>query len=530
MARAGAGVAAAILRNWPQFLELESSAEPPCAVILCGPGNNGGDGYVVGQHLSARGWRVEVLRELNHSHEGAAAHALANLPAAVEQHGFAMAATGHRPDIIVDALFGIGCTRPLGTEYLALFGAVAARPPRPATARWRHIPKVVAVDCPSGFDLDRGVFLAPEPPRSLDQEALTEWSTDESRRHIATDLCVTFHLPKPGHVLSALAGQRLEIVDIGLPGGAGKDAAALADLPKQPHALRLVDPVRGNRPKAFQRWFQSVTHLDKAAHKYQRGHAIVLSGGLGQGGAARMAARAALRIGAGAVTIAAPQSAVPETAAQINALMLRPLPDSYTLRGWMEDDRLRALCLGPGLGHKRAQEMVPAALWGKRATVLDADALSCFGEDPQVLFNHLHEDCILTPHEGEFRTLFPDLAAELHQSDRLTLTRRAAERAGAVVLLKGPVTVIARPDGCASVHPALRERAAPWLATAGAGDVLAGMITGLLATQDPHHRDILGAAELAVWMHVEAARQFGPGLLAEDLPDELPALMRALFA
>ncbi|WP_406870509.1 NAD(P)H-hydrate dehydratase [Thioclava sp. 'Guangxiensis'] len=530
MALAGAGVVAAMVKYWPQLIELEESADPPSAVILCGPGNNGGDGYVVAQHLALRGWDVEILRDPSKLPQGAAGTAMRSLPDTVTVQDFAMAATGHRPDILVDALFGIGCTRPLSPEHLALFTQTAARPPRRGLARWRHVMKLVAVDCPSGLDLDRGVFLAPDPVSPKDTDAFEQWSAAESHRQIAADLCVTFHQPKPGHVMSAIAGRRLEVVDIGLPDGPSQDAASLIDRPKTAGALRLVDPVRGNRTNTFRRWYQSITRLDQAAHKYQRGHAMVLSGGLAQGGAARMAARAALRIGAGAVTIAAPQSAIPETAAQINALMLRALPDSYTLRGWMADERLRALCLGPGLGHKRAQEMVPAVLWGKRATVLDADALSCFSEDPSVLFNHLHPNCILTPHEGEFRTLFPDLAAGLGQGkDRIEITRRAAERAGAVVLLKGAVTVIARPDGCASVHPAIRERAVPWLATAGAGDVLAGMITGLLATQPPEAVDLLGAAELAVWMHVEAARQFGPGLIAEDLPDELPALMRSLF-
>ncbi|KEO59200.1 NAD(P)H-hydrate dehydratase [Thioclava indica] len=263
------------------------------------------------------------------------------------------------------------------------------------------------------------------------------------------------------------------------------------------------------------------------AHKYGHGHALVLSGGAGQGGAARLAARAALRVGAGLVTIAAPTASFYEQSAQLTAVMLTALPDSYSLRGLLQDDRLNALCLGPGLGQKRAAEMVPAALWGARATVLDADALTAFEHEPDHLFTQTHDKVVLTPHMGEFRRLFPDLAETLAEDDnaresKLHATSAAAKRAGCTVLLKGAETTIATPDGETALHCATGARAAPWLATAGAGDVLSGIITGLLARGlSPFDSACTGA-----WLHVEAARSFGPGLIAEDLPETLPQVFR----
>jgi hydroxyethylthiazole kinase-like uncharacterized protein yjeF len=276
----------------------------------------------------------------------------------------------------------------------------------------------------------------------------------------------------------------------------------------------------------------------EGGHKYDYGHAIVLAGGYGRGGAARLGARAALRVGAGLVTLLCPQVSLVENASQLTGVMVGVLADSFSLRGMLQDTRINALLLGPGLGVQRARDMVPAALSGRRATVLDADALSAFEDDPDLLFRQLHPACVLTPHAGEFARLFPDLGLGdasdgSAYSVRAVAVQAAAARAGCTVLLKGTETMIASPEaigdpmsGDFAVHSASGERAAPWLATAGAGDVLAGLIVGLLA------RGIApqAAAEMAAWLHVEAACHFGPGLIAEDLPDALPAVLRAVFA
>ncbi len=272
-----------------------------------------------------------------------------------------------------------------------------------------------------------------------------------------------------------------------------------------------------------------VARLSKreAQHKYDHGHALVLAGGVGQGGAARLAARAALRIGAGLVTLAPPPAAVIENAAQLTAVMLRPVADASALAAVLEDRRLTALCLGPGLGRDgRTRALVATALGAGRAVVLDADALTVFDDSPATLFSMLHPRVVLTPHEGEFARLFPEEAHSLRAAqsaaDRRALVSEAAQRAGAVVLLKGADTCIADPAGPVAEHAATGARAAPWLATAGSGDVLAGLITGLLA----RGFSAMEAAHLGAWMHVEAARAMGPGLIAEDLPDAVPEVLR----
>ncbi|RYH03394.1 NAD(P)H-hydrate dehydratase [Salipiger sp. IMCC34102] len=254
-------------------------------------------------------------------------------------------------------------------------------------------------------------------------------------------------------------------------------------------------------------------------HKYDHGHALVLSGGVGKGGAARLAARAALRMGAGAVTLGCPPAALIENAAQLNAVMLTRVADAEALEKVLEAGRFDALCLGPGLGTgDREAALVRAALRADGLAIcLDADALTLLGRDADVMAL-LHDRCILTPHAGEFARMFPDLDAAGEGAVA------AARRCGATVLLKGQETVIADPARAPVVHRATGARAAPWLATAGAGDVLAGLITGLLA----RGFDPTDAGAGAAWLHCDAALRFGPGLIAEDLPEALPAVLRAL--
>ena len=270
------------------------------------------------------------------------------------------------------------------------------------------------------------------------------------------------------------------------------------------------------------------------AHKYSHGHALILSGPSGRGGAARLSARGALRIGAGVVTVGCLEGALAENAARLDAVMLRAVADGDALALVLEDRRINALCLGPGMGlGAREAGLLAVALKSRgepRPTVLDADALTLIAGDP-ALFAALHDACVLTPHAGEFSRLFPDIAAKLAEPavkgpaySKVDACREAAERAGCVVLYKGPDTVIAGPDGRCAINSAAYERAAPWLATAGSGDVLAGFITGLLARGfSPFDAACTGA-----WLHVECARSFGPGLIAEDLPEELPKVFRAL--
>jgi len=224
---------------------------------------------------------------------------------------------------------------------------------------------------------------------------------------------------------------------------------------------------------------------------------------------------------------------VAENAAQLNAIMLEAVHDADALARVLQDTRINALCLGPGLGIERARELVPVALASKAQIVLDADALSAFADDPETLFEltSSHRSVVLTPHAGEFSRLFPDIAGRLRVPpisgpaySKVEATRDAAKRAGCVVLFKGADTVIADADGRCAINSAHYERAAPWLATAGSGDVLAGFITGLLARGFAP----MQAAETAAWLHVECARSYGAGLIAEDLPEALPKVLKNL--
>lgn len=486
MERAGRGVVEAIFETWPQLAKTCHRA-----VVLCGPGNNGGDGFVVARLLKDWGWTVDVWlygdaeklppdARVNYERWVAA-----GTVQAFDAEAFSLQAGAGAPAaVFVDAVFGTGLTRPFAA-FPQVFGALAAGADRP---------RVVAVDVPSGMCSDSGFFLGDFRPQRF------------------ADLTVAFHSEKVGHRLGdaqTLCG-RVVVRDIGLDGPAGASAAELLDRPAIAAAgLRKT-----------------------ASHKYGHGHALILSGPAGHTGAVRLAARGALRIGAGLVTVACPPDAVPEHAAQLNAIMLTPVADAGVLAKRLEDERLNALCLGPALGiNDGTKTLVLTTLKVGRPAVLDADALTVFAGGPQVLFDALHENCVLTPHGGEFARLFPDIARKLNATpaegpaySKLDATREAAKRAGCVVLFKGPDTVIAAPDGRCAVNSAFYDRAAPWLATAGSGDVLAGFITGLLARGFAP----MQAAQLAAWLHVDCARTFGPGLISEDLPEQLPAVMRDL--
>lgn len=491
MERAGRGAVAAILETWPAF-----AAMPAHAVVLCGPGNNGGDGFVVARLLQARGWVVEVL--LLGDAERVRGDARVNLDrwaALGAIAGLGAAGSGARPDLLVDALFGTGLSRPIPQAAAEAWHAVLSRAGAGPVAR-------VALDCPSGFDVDRGVTLG-------------------AHRPLDPDLCVTFHAPKVGHYLAPAAAAAPVVVDIGL--GSWDDGAAA--LMASAARARLIAPQRDHG-----RWLAEVSAIFDGGHKYDRGHAVVLGGGPGRGGAARMAARAALRAGAGLVTLACPPEALAENAGRLDAVMLRPVADAEALAEMLEDDRQSVVCLGPGLGiGAGTRDLVRTVLGTGRRAVLDADAMTSFTDDPDTLFGLLHDGAVLTPHEGEFARLFPDLAQSPREKaglSKLDAARKAAERSGAVVLLKGAATVVARPDGVAGIHPALYDRAVPQLATAGAGDVLAGFATGLIASG---RVEVGPAVELGVWLHAECARRFGPGLIAEDLPEMLPAVLRGMI-
>ena len=437
---------------------------PRPALVLCGPGNNGGDGFVAARHLAGRGWPVEVaLLGSRERLRGDAAKAAEAWHGAVLPLDPALVAGAQ---LVVDGLFGAGLTRPL--EGLA-------RDAIEAVAR-ANIP-VVAIDIPSGVHGDSGAVLGAAARATL---------------------TVTFHRAKPGHFL--LPGRdyvgELVVADIGIP----------------EHAMDAPGRLFANHPLL---WRALLPRRTSASHKYAHGHALVLGGGMASSGAARMAARAALRGGAGLVTVVCPKDALAVYAAHLTAIMVAPFADDQEFAQILADPRRNGMLLGPGAGSGEVlRRRVLRVLEAQKACVLDADALTSFQEQPQALFDAIAGPCVLTPHEGEFKRLFA------LEGDRLTRARAAAAQSGAVMLLKGGDTMIAAVDGRASVQP----HAPAALATAGAGDVLGGIVLGLVVQGMPAFE----AAAAAVWLHARAGYLVGTGLIAEDLPEVLPAALAEL--
>ena len=457
---AGAALSACALKYHPHATRAD---------ILCGPGNNGGDGYVAARHLRAAGMPVSVYSLIDPARlSGDAAMACDGWAGPIE------ALNERRPSggsIVVDALFGGGLDRAIeGAAAAVIDSANQAGDP------------VVAADLPSGISGRSGEMFGTA---------------------LKADHTVTFVAPKPGHYLhpgSGLCGT-LQVFDIGIP-------------------WRFIDALQvklwRNDPAA---WRAALPNAHAADHKYSHGHLCVFSGGFSSTGAARMAALAGLRAGAGLVTVLAPAAAVAANAAHLTAVMLRKIESRPDLSELLMDERLNAFVLGPAFGiGKRVREYVDMIASAGRPVVLDADGLTSFCDNVEELrVAGARTGILLTPHQGEFARLFPDLAADRSLS-KVDRARLAAERVEAVVLYKGADTVIASPDGRAVIN----ANAPPWLATAGSGDCLAGIAGGLLASGMP----LFEAAAAAAYMHGEAGRKAGEGMTAEDISNALPALGR----
>jgi hydroxyethylthiazole kinase-like uncharacterized protein yjeF len=453
MQNAGDAVAKEITRRW----------SPRPTTVLCGPGNNGGDGFVVAVALAQTGWmvRVALLGRIEELRGDAQFHA-------ARWHGGVEPMTPAAVDgasLVVDAVFGSGLSRPLDSQVVDTLAAV----------KRRSLP-LVAIDVPSGVMGDGG----------------------ESLGAVTATCTVTFARKKPGHVLlpgRALCGQTV-VADIGIP------AAVLESL--------SVDTWE-NHPAL---WRADLPQAKSSGNKYTRGHAL-LCGGYPMTGAARMAARGAARMGAGLTTIAVPEIAFPVYAAALTSIMVQPLRQAGDLGRLLSDPRYTACLIGPGAGvNDTTREAALELLGTARPVLLDADAMTVFASKASELAAAIRGPCVMTPHEGEFARVFDA------QGDKLARARGAARQSGAVIVLKGADTVVAAPDGRAIVN----TNAPATLATAGSGDVLSGLILGLLA----QGMDAFLAAAAGVWIHGAAADAFGPGLIAEDLPDLVPTVLREL--
>jgi NAD(P)H-hydrate epimerase len=432
--------------------------------VLCGPGNNGGDGFVAARHLAAAGWPVKLfLLGSPGSLTGEAARAARLWTGSVAPLS---PDSLDGADIVIDAIFGAGLSRPLDGEALAAVESLGER----------RIP-TCAIDVPSGVDGASGKVRGAAAP---------------------AELTVTFFRKKPGHVLYPGRGLCGDIVvaDIGIP------AAVLE---------QIAPNTWENGPDL---WLEGYPWPQPESYKYKRGDVLIL-GGEAMTGASRMTAQAASRGGAGMVTLAAPAKAWSIYATSLTNAIVQSFDGLSDFEGLLADSRRNVIAIGPGAGvGSSTREFVLAALATKRATVLDADALTSFAEAPQDLFRAIVGPCVLTPHAGEFTRLFH------FEGDKLQRARDAARQCNAVVLLKGPDTVIAAPDGRAIIN----SNAPAQLATGGSGDVLTGIVAALLAQGMAPFE----AASAAAWLHGAAAAEFGLGLVAEDLPNTLPRVLQKL--
>ncbi len=445
-------------------------------LVVAGRGNNGGDGFVAATELVARGRSVSIILLCERD---------------TLQGDAALAARGWKgpvlpcnpmvigaPALIIDALFGAGLNRPVkGDPHDVIEAINASGAP------------VLSVDLPSGINGTTGAVMGVA---------------------VRASETVTFFRRKPGHLL--LPGRihcgRVRLADIGIDAG-------------------VLDEIR---PRTFENipefWRDAFPVPKIDGHKYARGHAVVVSGDMAATGAARLAARGALRAGAGLVTLASPRDALAINASALTAVMIHAIDTKAEFADMLGDKRLNACVIGPGAGvGERTRDLVLEALSAQHGLVLDADALTSFAKAPNQLFEAIktagYPQVVLTPHQGEFQRLFSDMSGKYPLHSKLEQARAAAELSGAILLLKGPDTVVASPDGRA----AIASNAPPWLATAGAGDVLAGMIAGFLAQGVPAFE----AACMGTWMHGAAGGEAGPGLIAEDLPEVLPAVFRRLY-
>lgn len=414
----------------------------PC-LIICGAGNNGGDGMIVARMLKERGWPVHAVNMADFRQE--------MIPGT---------------QLIVDAIFGTGLSRPVDGVAKNVIDAIN-----------RQGAPVVSIDIASGIDADSGQIMGAA---------------------VRATHTVTFVRPKLGQML--LPGKAhtgtLHTANIGITGESIQPR----------HALNI--------PLLWQDTFPSIV-ID--GHKYQRGHTVVMGGPVASTGASRLAALAALRVGSGLVSVACIKESLPVYAATLTSVMTRPVDGLRELDSLLEDARVTSTIIGPGYGvSEKTCEHVLQILSCKKACVLDADALTAFKNHAKSLFSAIHGPTVMTPHEGEFARIFTI------EGDKAKRAREAANQSGAVVVLKGNDTVIAAPDGRVAVNIG----APVWLATAGSGDVLSGIIGGLLA----QGMNAFEAACAGVWIHSRAAVLFGVGMIAEDMPGHIPAVLKELYS
>lgn len=448
---------------------IESCFSSCKVVVLCGAGNNGGDGFVVARLLKEKNWDVAVALSCKKQElKGDAAEMAFRFDGNIIP--LTVSALEGKA-LVVDALFGLGLSRPLTGKEVAVIEHMH-----------QHPVSVVSVDIPSGVNGDTGEVYGSA---------------------IKADITVTFCRKKPGHLL--VPGRQYSGEVIVKPIGIPESVLSAID-----------DRIKENLPDLWLRHFPFPT---AEQHKYSRGHVVVRGGDIQSTGASSMAAKAALRSGAGLVTVACAKDTLPIYASRFMSVMTKIAYREKEFAELLKDERKNVALIGPGNGVNAAtRNAVLVALRAGKSCVLDADALTCFEVDNWELFKKVDSPVVLTLHEGEFQKLFSTTQKDLGKIDRV---KEAAAISNSVVVLKGNDTIIAHPDGQVAVN----TNAPAWLATAGSGDVLSGIVAGMMANDiDP-----FTAACMAVWLHGEAASIAGIGLIAEELPDYLPVVLGMLY-
>ena len=440
----------------------------PCPVlILCGPGNNGGDGFITAQYLKKKGWPVRIACMVKRNAlKGDSALAAKNWDGEIETLNSSLSV--HQTGLVIDAIFGTGFARTLAIELVILFEKI----------RSRKIP-VVAVDVPTGLNATTGTA---EPDT------------------LKASLTVTFCRKKTGHLLlpGKLHCGKIIIADIGIT-----DTIVTA----------LNTTCLENHPTL---WLKNFPLPNDESHKYTRGHAVIY-GGEKRTGAACLAAAAAQKIGAGLVTITSPIKTIPIYSTFRASIMVDECKDIKDIKTILRDERKNAILIGPGAGvDKKLRQIVETALSFNKSGVLDADVFSVYKNNHKDLFSKLSPKYVLTPHEKEFERIFGII-----KGNKLERALKAAKISNAIVLLKGSDTIIAAPDGASVIN----TNAPPVLATAGSGDVLSGLITGLITQGMPPFM----ATCAAVWLHGKTAQTYGIGLTAEDIISTLPQVLKDIF-
>jgi len=435
-------------------------------IVLCGPGNNGGDGFVVARYLMEEGYKVKVYTFANKdNYIGDALEALKNFKGVIKALSFFNL---EKKALIVDALFGIGLKRKIKGRLKKIFQQIK-----------KSNNPVVSVDIPSGISSSDGKILGSA---------------------IKATFTVTFHRKKAGHVLGdgkEFSG-KLSVVDIGFSNKKMKN--------------RYIE----NSPHLWVKYFP---WKKISGHKYSRGRVVVHGGQKEFTGATILSAQAALRTGTGSVKIICSKNTLQIYSLKFPSVLKTEINNIYQLEKFLKKEKITSILIGPGAGsNKKVKEIVKLILRKVKYAVIDADALTCFKNDLKSLYNLLDKNKIITPHLGEFHRIFPTIKKKLNNVDKVLIATKLTK---SNIVLKGSSTIIISYDKKIIIN----DHSSSELAVIGSGDVLSGLIVSLVG--DKKMSPFLAGCA-ATWIHGDIAKKYGKGLIAEDIVKGIPAALKRL--